>query len=90
MTKKIRLLEQRRLAAAHRPFPLTALPFLLTLWQPGRSRLQPGRSRLRPCRSHLRPGHFGQPVPGPVANLREFLPDEAIPPIKMGDGEACQ
>ncbi len=28
--------------------------------------------------------HFGQPV----ANLREFLPDEAIPPIKMGDGEA--
>jgi hypothetical protein len=24
----------------------------------------------------------------PVANLREFLPDEAIPPIKMGDGEA--
>ncbi len=28
--------------------------------------------------------YFGQPV----ANLREFLPDEAIPPIKMGDGEA--
>ena len=27
---------------------------------------------------------FGQPV----VNLREFLPDEAIPPIKMGDGEA--
>jgi ribonuclease HI len=27
---------------------------------------------------------FGQPV----ANLREFLPDEAIPPITMGDGEA--
>ena len=27
---------------------------------------------------------FGQPV----GNLREFLPDEAIPPIKMGDGEA--
>ncbi len=26
--------------------------------------------------------YFGQP------NLREFLPDEAIPPIKMGDGEA--
>ena len=24
----------------------------------------------------------------PGANLREFLPDEAIPPIKMGDGEA--
>jgi hypothetical protein len=23
-----------------------------------------------------------------VVNLREFLPDEAIPPIKMGDGEA--
>ncbi len=32
--------------------------------------------------------YFGQPRP--VANLREFLPDEAIPPIKMGDrdGEA--
>ena len=28
--------------------------------------------------------YFGQPV----VNLREFLPDEAIPPIKMGDGEA--
>jgi hypothetical protein len=28
--------------------------------------------------------YFGQPV----ANLREFLPDEAIPPIKMGDREA--
>jgi hypothetical protein len=28
--------------------------------------------------------YFGQPV----ANLREFLPDEAILPIKMGDGEA--
>jgi hypothetical protein len=28
--------------------------------------------------------YFGKPV----ANLREFLPDEAIPPIKMGDGEA--
>jgi hypothetical protein len=30
--------------------------------------------------------YFGQPV----ANLREFLPDhdEAIPPIKMGGGEA--
>jgi hypothetical protein len=30
--------------------------------------------------------YFGQPV----ANLREFLPDEATPgpPIKMGDGEA--
>jgi hypothetical protein len=30
--------------------------------------------------------YFGQPV----ANLREFLPDdsESIPPIKMGDGEA--
>ena len=28
--------------------------------------------------------YFGQPV----ANLREFLPDGAIPPIKMGDGEA--
>jgi hypothetical protein len=28
--------------------------------------------------------YFGRPV----ANLREFLPDEAIPPIKMGDGEA--
>ncbi len=28
--------------------------------------------------------YFGQPV----ANLREFLPVEAIPPIKMGDGEA--
>jgi hypothetical protein len=28
--------------------------------------------------------YFGQPV----ANLREFLHDEAIPPIKMGDGEA--
>jgi hypothetical protein len=28
--------------------------------------------------------YFGQPV----GNLREFLPDEAIPPIKMGDGEA--
>jgi hypothetical protein len=27
--------------------------------------------------------YFGQPV----ANLRKFLPDEAIPPIKMGDGE---
>ena len=26
--------------------------------------------------------YFGQPV----VNLREFLPDEAIPPIKMGDG----
>ena len=25
--------------------------------------------------------YFGQPV----VNLREFLPDEAIPPIKMGD-----
>ncbi len=25
---------------------------------------------------------------GPVANLREFLPDEAIPLIQMGDGEA--
>ena len=24
----------------------------------------------------------------PVLNLREFLPDEAIPPIKMGDGAA--
>ncbi len=24
----------------------------------------------------------------PVANLSEFLPDEAIPPIKMGGGEA--
>ena len=24
----------------------------------------------------------------PVVNLRAFLPDEAIPPIKMGDGEA--
>ncbi len=29
--------------------------------------------------------YFRQPV---VSNLREFLPDEAIPPIKMGDGEA--
>ena len=28
--------------------------------------------------------YFGQPV----VNLREFLPDEAVPPIKMGDGEA--
>ena len=28
--------------------------------------------------------YFGQPV----ATLREFLPDEAILPIKMGDGEA--
>ena len=28
--------------------------------------------------------YFGQPV----VNLREFLPDESIPPIKMGDGEA--
>ena len=28
--------------------------------------------------------YFGQPV----VNLREFLPDEAIPPIKMGEGEA--
>ena len=28
--------------------------------------------------------YFGQPV----VNLREFLPVEAIPPIKMGDGEA--
>ena len=28
--------------------------------------------------------YFGQPV----VNLRAFLPDEAIPPIKMGDGEA--
>jgi hypothetical protein len=28
--------------------------------------------------------YFGQPV----INLREFLPDEAIPPIKLGDGEA--
>ena len=28
--------------------------------------------------------YFGQPV----INLREFLPDEAVPPIKMGDGEA--
>ena len=28
--------------------------------------------------------YFGQPV----VNLREFLSDEAIPPIKMGDGEA--
>jgi hypothetical protein len=28
--------------------------------------------------------YFGQPE----ANPREFLPDEAIPPIKMGDGEA--
>ncbi len=28
--------------------------------------------------------YFGQPV----VNLREFLPDEAILPIKMGDGEA--
>ena len=28
--------------------------------------------------------YFGQPV----VNLREFLPDEAIPPIKMGDREA--
>ena len=28
--------------------------------------------------------YFGHPV----VNLREFLPDEAIPPIKMGDGEA--
>ncbi len=28
--------------------------------------------------------YFGQPV----VNLREFLPDEAIRPIKMGDGEA--
>ncbi len=25
--------------------------------------------------------YFGQPV----VNLREFLPDESIPPIKMGD-----
>jgi hypothetical protein len=30
--------------------------------------------------------YFGQPM----ANLREFLPDEAIPPIKMGDGEAVR
>ena len=30
--------------------------------------------------------YFGQPVA--TSNLREFLPDEAIPPIKMGDGEA--
>ena len=28
--------------------------------------------------------YFGQPV----VKLREFLPDEVIPPIKMGDGEA--
>ncbi len=28
--------------------------------------------------------YFGQPV----VILREFLPDEAIPPIKMGDGPA--
>ena len=28
--------------------------------------------------------YFGQPV----VNLREFLPDESIPPIKMGNGEA--
>ena len=28
--------------------------------------------------------YFGQPV----VNLHELLPDEAIPPIKMGDGEA--
>ncbi len=26
--------------------------------------------------------------PQPVVNLREFLPDEATLPIKMGDGEA--
>ncbi len=29
--------------------------------------------------------YFGQPA----ANLREFFPDEAIPPIKMGGGEEC-
>ena len=28
--------------------------------------------------------YFGQPV----VNLREFLPDDAIPPIEMGGGEA--
>ena len=28
--------------------------------------------------------YFGQPA----VNLREFLPDEAIPQFKMGDGEA--
>jgi hypothetical protein len=37
--------------------------------------------------------YFGQPVRKPVVNLREFLPDEAIPragpPIQMGDGEAA-
>jgi hypothetical protein len=30
--------------------------------------------------------YFGQPVV--TSNLREFPPDEAIPPIKMGDEEA--
>jgi hypothetical protein len=32
--------------------------------------------------------YFGQPVANLNLQVREFLPDEAIPPIKMGDGEA--